>query len=143
MKFSLLLFKHCYDYNSKNYKKIHPQFNFNVKVENKYSIEKEFGEMVDHLSLQYELDEENDYLIKLILFYYYQINENKFHQFLENDNIINKIISIIIQNNYFFKSPSRKLESCETLANAKKSFLGVSSFVTSSAEKLSFPAFAY
>ena len=34
LQFYLLLFKHCYEYNSKNYKKIHPLFDFNLKVKN-------------------------------------------------------------------------------------------------------------
>ena len=100
LQFYLLLFKHCYDYNSKNNKKkIYPEFDFNLKVENENLIEKEFGEMIDNISFNYDLDKENDNLIKLILFYYYRINENKFHEFLENNNIMHKIISLIIQNN--------------------------------------------
>ena len=90
LQFYLLLFKHCYDYNSKNNKKIELKFDFNLKVANGNFIEKEFGEMIDDLSFNYDLDEKNDDLIKLILFYYHKINENKFHEFLENNNIIKK-----------------------------------------------------
>lgn len=108
LQFYLLLFKYCYDYNIKNYKKIYPQFDFNLKVKNKNLIENEFGEMMDNLSFKYKLDEENENLIKLILFYYHLIDENKFHEFLENNNIIHKIISIIIQHHYFFKNIKKR-----------------------------------
>ena len=123
-QFYLLLFKHCYDYNSNNYKKIYPQFDFNLKVQNKNLIENEFGEMIEHLSFQYEFDED-DTLIKLILFYYYQINENKFHEFLKNYNIINKIISIIIQNHFFFKNINKKdilllIQKCDNIEMISK-----------------------
>ena len=125
LQFYLLLFKHCYNYNIKNYKKIFPKFDFSLKVKNANLIEKEFGEMIDNLSTQCEFEEENYDLIKLILFYYHSINKNKFHEFLENKNIIHKILSIIIQNYYFFKNIKKKdiiilIQNSDNIENISK-----------------------
>ena len=109
LKFYLILFKNCYKYNNENNIKIEPVFDLNSKIENKNLIEDEFGEMMDNFAFRYELDEDNNNLIKLILFYYNIIPENKFHEFLvNNNNIIGKIISIIIQYNYNFKNINKK-----------------------------------
>ena len=108
LRFYLLLIKYCYDYNKKGIEKINPKFNFNLKIENEKLIEDEFGEMINEFAFKDNLNENNDNLIKLILFYYHRLNKEKFHQFLGNKKIINKNISIIIQNNYYFNNLNKQ-----------------------------------
>ena len=108
LQFYLLLIKHCYDYNKKGIENIKPNFNFNLEIGNGKLIEDEFGEMVDEFAFEDNLKENDDDLIKLILFYYHRLNKEKFHKFLVNKKIINKIILIIIQNKYFFNNLSKK-----------------------------------
>jgi len=108
LRFYLLLIKYCYDYNKKGIEKINPKFNFNLKIENEKLIEDEFGKMVNEFAFEYNLNENDNDLIKLILFYYHRLNKEKFHQFLGNKKIINKIISIITQNNYYFNNLNKK-----------------------------------
>ena len=108
LRFYLLLIKNCYDYNKKGIEKINPKFNFNLTIENGEKIEEEFGKMIDEFAVEDNLNENEDDLIKLILFYNHRLNKEKFHQFLGNKKIMNKIISIIIQNKYYFNYLSTK-----------------------------------
>ena len=108
LRFYLLLIKCCSDYNKKGMEKINPKFKFNLKIENKKLIEDEFGKMINEFAFEDNLNENNDDLIKLILFYYHRLNKEKFHLFLDNNKKINKIISIILQNNYYFNNLSKK-----------------------------------